>query len=91
VPEIILDSVKGNRTLAVPERVHRVMRVVARRRGVDLTALIIANDRKTKAARREAMRLIRDEIRIAGKPPSPARVGSWFGVSDWPVLAAWRS
>ena len=91
MPEIILDSVKGNRALAVPERVHRVMRVVARRRGVDLTALIIANDRKTKAARREAMRLIRDEIRIAGKPPNPARVGSWFGVSDCPVLAAWRS
>lgn len=75
----------------IPSRVLAIMRECGARYRVPMRVLLSpARDRRASAARHEAMRRVRHEIRYHGKPPSYPRMGRWFDRDHSTVIAAIR-
>lgn len=72
---------------AIPPAVLAIVQRVATSNGVTVEDILGRSmARKIAHARQEACAAIRSEIRIAGKPPSYPRIGSWMGLDHSTVL-----
>lgn len=72
---------------AVPPAVLAIIQRVALAHGVTASDILGESQRRKIAhARQEACAAIRNEISVAGKPPSYPRIGSWMGLDHSTVL-----
>lgn len=75
----------------LPPRIEAIIRQAADEHGVPYADVVgLDTHRAASRVRFEAMYRIRNEIRIAGQPPSLPQIGRWFSRDHTSVLNALR-